>query len=737
MQVAAPRKKRLFRPQSDGDTMAKALQRMLHDGRQVMDRERTRWMANRNMYRGEQYLRVSRNSVRTLAPTEKLPGNVRRVTINRLRPFVDSHIALLTAQRPPFKVESKRKDMQGLEGARIASKFLDAVWGPDEWDVESFTRMSLLYAHQDGVAIGKIYYDRYAGEKIEVVRGADGQIVEDPGEIQALREQDPLGQALWRRDVIGRGKVKLEPLRLGMLAVDPLATKRLEDACWVIEKRTYSRAQVEEEAGMKLADLIRKSKGNTGIDVGTSSNDESRSYSAVVDDQTGEDTAVVARNAVTVYEAFIKPTGKFGEWPEGAHIKWTDLAPDAPIVEEPWDRPLPYHALVPRPDGTHWVKSRGFTDDLAPVQVAFNRVVSMLHEWIDLVGRPPLVVQNGVLRSKTVFNEQRIVHVNGGATPPFFMAVPSEPAAAMNHLMFLLDQMKEITAQQDATRGQAPGRGIEAAVSLNTLIEQNEQQTAGVSAELKRFLEACISSALECVEQNYIIPRLVNGPVGEDPAEFRDFVGARLQGATNFRITGSLTPKLRSAQVETILNLAQYARLDLSPWVAQLVEGDIDEIVAHERAQEQKQKREIDQILALALRPDRDQLWEAYQALQQAYVTRTMALARIGGPGAMGQLKALGAAPPTLANVGITDLPQVEEDHAHPQHLMTLTELRLSPAWDHFHPLVKQGVNEHFQAHKQAMAMQMMAVADQQGGAMPPEAAPEEDSGDGGNQPPE
>ena len=86
----------LFRPEHPNELLGSVLHDMLWQGRQVSDQERTRWEANRKMFRGEQYLSVSKTGVRTLAPTDKLPNGVRRVTINRIRPFVEARVSMFT-----------------------------------------------------------------------------------------------------------------------------------------------------------------------------------------------------------------------------------------------------------------------------------------------------------------------------------------------------------------------------------------------------------------------------------------------------------------------------------------------------------------------------------------------------------------------------------------------------------------------------------------------------------------
>ena len=736
---AAARAK-LFRPQFEGETLGKVLKKMLWDGRKVADQERPRWQANRKMYRGEQYLHVSKTGVRSLAPTDKLPNGIRRVTINRMRPMIDARIAMFTYKRPDFEVQTSSQSLQSLEARRVATKLVDACWGHDEWDIDEYNRTALLYAEQDGPVAGCVLYDPTVGRKVTVmVDNATGQIIQDPEMAAAYRETDPAGQFLWTQREMREGTVKPRIVRAANLSVDPFARTDPDMAQWVIESEIMPRHKVEQMAGMKIEELCRRSKTAEGTTMGGGDKAESPSASQF-DDSYGPGEQIDSSEALTVRHAFVLPTGAYGRWPVGARISWIDIAPEYPIIMEPWDKnELPYKFFVPRADGGHFMSARAMADDLGPIQVAFNRVVSMLHEWLDLVGRPPLIVQNGVLRTKNVFNEARIVNVNGGQ-PPFFMPVPSEPTAVFtHHLMFLLEQMKEIAAQHDASRGQAPGKGIEAGVSLDMLIQQNEQTVSPYAEAFRTFLEWTLSRALSEVADNYSLPRLIQGAVGDDPSAFRDFVGERIKGATAVKVVGPLTPRARATQVQMLLELAQYTqgRFDPSRWVTQLLEGNIDEIIEGERAQLQAQKREIDDILALGARPDANQLWMHFQEAEQAYieVIQRARDAGIAGDNPMQTLRTMRtpSRPPTLANVGI-QLPQLTDADNHPMHIMVLDEFVISPAYKHQHPLVKRALKEHRLMHQTAMARQMMAIADQGGGPSgpPTEEPPPGAEGQGG-----
>jgi len=689
-------------------TLGARLTELYREGREIQRRERVRWQRNRLMYRGEQYLRVVGNNVRTLSPVDRLPNGRRRDTVNMMRPFIDGRVATLTYQRPPFKVLPTTNDQESVDAARLASKFVESQWGTGCWELDKVFRRLCLCAEIDGVAFLSVYFDKHKGDRVEITVGPDGQPVRDPQQLTAFQLQDPLGQVLWQQVSANQGDISFRVVRPGSLSVDPIA-HAWEDVRWAIESRVVSRDQVEREAGQKIEDLFKKSNeqlGETKYGIGDSAQ---LPGSVQLEEEDGETRSLSYKDAVLVHEVFIRPTGDVGDFPSGLHAKWIDAAAGEPYVVEPWDEDeLPYRPYNPKPDGGHYMRCRGTADELAPVQVRWNRTLSQVGEWLDRVARPPLIVAAGALRSKSVYNEEGIVQVHGGYPEPRFMSTPSEPSAVLsNHLEWLKGTMAEISTQHDASRGQAPGRGIEAAVSLNTLIQQNEQNLSATASEFVTVMEWGVSRALKEVGQRFQLPRMIQLPGMDDSADLMAFMGSQLRGAHQFKVPGSITPKMRAAQLQTVMLMAQYGGIDLKPWSTQLIDGDVEDILRHERAQEQRQKRENSQMLALGAREDADLKWRELNDL----ITKFGETAQRVGPE---ELMARGVRPPSLRDVGV-EIPQPEYFDKDAEHILAMESLLLSDGYDSLHPLVKQALREHHNEHLRRVQANALAVAQQSG----------------------
>lgn len=728
-------------------------------GKAVLQQERRRMLINRQMYLGNSYLQVTGSTVRTLAPGGMLRSGRRRDRINRLRQFVDGRVAMLSTEMPPYEVVPDDMDQDTVSSTKLAEKLVHAEWeNRDGWNIDEFRRRICLMGEQDGVAFSNVRFDPAAGPvggtKVAFAPDATGrpQPVTDRSQLEALRLQDPNAESLWREEYQNLGQVKVRAVRAGRLSIDPLVTNDWSRCRWVIEADTWSVSYLEKIAGKTLKELRTQSMQNLGRRAPDAA--AAGSSAVQVDDGASERT-IAPGNSIVVYEAFIAAQGKNGDWPKGGHLIWADGAHGDPIVAEAWDRGIPYYPYTPKPDALEILRSRGSVDELAPIQVAFNRTLSAIGEWLDKLARPPLVIDGGSLKSnRPIWNEQGLVEVNPGMSPPRFMTVPGEPVAILNgYLQFLIEQMAEIAVQHDTTRGTAP-QGPTAGVALDVLDRNNERQLAGAEAELKNVLEWTVSEALDLTEKFYTEPRLVNAPGVDNADEFQSFTGDKIRGCTRFRITGSILPRSRDSQIQSLLAVAQQSmgKVDITRYIPELMHGDADAITQRLEEDTERQHRETRQILALGRHPDRDELWGAFQTMRDTYL-QAVQLAQAQGedPAVLAQA---GINPPTVAGIlrtaaqaqkqqappmqvpgmpesfnqqppaPLPKFPVVEDSDDDAAHIREVDSTVKGDGWDSFHELVQQGFREHRQDHLTKMHRTMTALTSLVGPSNPGFGAP-------------
>ncbi len=694
------------------------LMNMVAQGRELAKTERSRWQMNRYMYRGEQWMRARPGTGFSSGRLELLmdtPRARRRDTFNRLRQMTDGRVSLLTAQRPPYEVVPRSREQNSIDAARQASKLIAAKWDDSGWAVGSAIRDMVLNGEIDGISYLHCYFDPTAGDVTYIPFSAEtGKPVESREQFEALSEQDPEGQTLWQYRPMKLGEIVWRVVRPGAISVDPSVTKWC-DCRWVVESRVFPRSVIEQQIGKKIDDILEESAqmGQSGSSGGAFNRADVASPINVEDEGNLSGRMVPGRDEFLVHEAYIKPGG---DWPQGAHIRWLDRAPNLPLVTEPYmEYDLPYKPFNPKPDGGHWVRCRGTVDELRPIQQRFNRILSLLHEWLERVARPPMIVPIGAVRNQEIFNDKGIIEVHP-IGDPHFMPVSSEPTAVLTqHLQWCVQQMAEIANQSDAIRGFSPGQGVESAIGIQTLAQNSETQLSGTAAQVANIVEWGLSRSLTLVAKHYVMPRLVSSAGVDDTSELRAFVGSQIKGAEDVKITASILPKSRALQFQTLMQLAPLVGQDIRPHVARFVEGSYDEFITAETAQRNRQKRENSALAALATFPQRDQVYKDFLGLQAKYM-EAVQIAASQGQDPMQALAAAGIQPPSVLNMlrdaGV-QIPMVEDYDEHAQHLRTLDDWRLSDGYDAVHPLVKQAAREHAEQHKKQMTQTLMGIGAQ------------------------
>lgn len=743
--AAKPSPQGIYRGQG---AMGEVLKRMQQDGRKVITEEATRLLRNRQMYLGNHYLQPSGQSLRAMAPTQKLKSGRRRDTINRLRQFVDGRVALLTREVPPYEVQPRTLDLDDQSGARLAERLVRYQWtNRTGWNIDRFRRELVLVGEQDGIGFGCVTYDQarepLTQEPIPVWQNPETgkrEPVTDRELLEALKAQDPRGESLWSEEKVPLGDVRFRVVRVGRMSIDPMVTSDWSRCRYVVESDIWSIEHAERVAGKKLKDLVTESGRVVGVSQHTSS-----APALSVNEGAGNRTVPPDR-AVTVHEAYVLAQGPGSDWPKGAHVVWIDSAPNAPILVEPWERGLPYWPYTPKPDALEILRSRGTVDELSPIQVAFNRTLSAIGEWLDLLARPVLLLDGGALKSnKPIFNEERMVELTPGATPPGFMRVPPEPVAVLSrHLDFYLSQMAEIAVQHDVTRGTPPGQGVDAGVALDVLGRNNEIQMTGTEAELRSVLEWALSEALSLVADNYQAPRLVNVPGVDDADAFEAFVGSAIRGCTHFKITGSIMPRSRDQMIQALLGMVKVGgRVDPSRHIIEIMRGDVEAIEEREQGQRRRQASENRTIAALGRHPLRDTIWQAFVAEREKYFEAF----REAGPGGQQLLAQAGIEQPSVSRLlrsvkrdhspdeaetmrvpgmpaadgeNWPEIPSVEPFDEDPTHVDEIRVFCTGDGFRRFHPLVQQVLREHLDEHESRMRARAQAAQAQIAPPAPP-----------------
>ncbi|NBU11705.1 MAG: hypothetical protein EBS84_22360, partial [Proteobacteria bacterium] len=131
--------------------------------------------------------------------------------------------------------------------------------------------------------------------------------------------------------------------------------------------------------------------------------------------------------------------------------------------------------------------------------------------------------------------------------------------------------------------------------------------------------------------------------------------------------------------------------------------------------------------------------WYGLTALREVLWVLAVPISEVLGR----ELAVLGVRPPTLRNVGV-EIPMPEYFDKDAEHIIAMESVLLSDGYDELHPLVKQALREHHNAHLERLHTNAMGIAGQMapsGAQAPPppdsEPPPSDSGGSGQDQPPQ
>lgn len=738
--AGTPSARELYKGRDKSRPIGQILRGYVRDGRAVTREQTMRWQESREFYRGNQWVSTNNTERMLTQLSRNLPvpsGRAGYNAYNRLRQFTDGRVALLTKERPPYEVIPEDNDADSIDAARQAEKFLAAKWGRSGWNVK--TRLAELAKNGDIDGISWLYVDwdaedgKPANQLTAVFNGGerDGQPVTDRNDFEALKAQDPDMQSLWRMDRAEKpvGDVCWRVVLPGALSVDPFAIKSFDEARWIIESRIRPRDEVEERLGMSFKDAVREYAKSTG----TTSSVDVQYEDLVVDDGGTASGKISESLGVVVHYFYAKPSP---DWPRGACIEFCDKAPDRPLRVAECDE-LPYFAYVPRPDPGHFMRSRSIVDDLKPIQRDYNQTLRDLRTWLKKMANMPVFIPRGGLVSDSLYNEDGYVETHPGLGEPHMMPTPSEPTAVLtNELMRIVSEMEKISGVSSYAQGFSSPGGPESNIAIQGQVQQTEQNLSEVEANFIEVIEWGCSRSLRLVKDNYTVPRTVIAQGVDDAEQFRAFTGSMLRGVDRMRINGPLMPKSKAMRMNQINAMAPMLGDKILPYIGGLIDGDPTELQSDVALDRQHQKGETRELVGLVTNPTAMAAFENFEEDKQAFAQALNAAAVMAqqmGTDPQTLLMGQGIQPPqltrSLQEAGV-ELPLVEDFHNHALELKALDDFRKGDGYKNLHPMAKQLLREHADAHKAQMAQQLASMAQQQpmgqqqGSAPNPKGAP-------------
>jgi hypothetical protein len=690
------------------------LTKMVRDGRHVAKGQRTRWVENREYYRGRQDVTINRSTRQVQQMlTAATPGGEQANSYNQLRRFTDGRVALLTKERPPYEVTPEDNDADSIDAAKQAEKFLAARWGRSGWKIKIRLAELAKNGDIDGLSFLFVDWDAYEGSSAnqETAIKADGTPVTSRNEFEALKAQDPEQQFLWKMGQSKRplGDVCWRVVMPGAISVDPFAVKSFDEARWVIESRIRPRDEIEKRLGMKFTEAVKQSRESAGEKTANVDYEDLQ-----VDADSGR-SVINEADAVVVHYGYVKPCA---DWPRGLRFEVLDKAPNVPLVAEPWEDDLPYFCYVPRPDPGHYLRSRGVVDDLKPIQRDLNQTLRWLKLWLKKVALMPIGLPVGSMRSDNIYNEDGFYEYHSALGEPHHFTTPPEPTAILsNDIAFMIDQMEKISGVSNYAQGFTSPGGPESNVAISGQVQQTEQNLSEVEANFTDAIEWGCTRSFKIVRDKYDIPRAVVGVGVDDAEQFRAFTGAMLRGVGRMRVNGPLMPKSKQIRMNSIAQFAPILGEKIVPYLSGLIDGDPTELQRDVEVDRQNEKGAIRELLGMVTNETAQKVYENFESDKAAFTQAMNMAIQAGMPDPMGALAAKGIMPPNLTQSLQTagaDLPVAEDFLNAPIALKTLDDFRKGDGYRKLQPMAQQLLRERAQALKNIMGQQIAAMAQQQ-----------------------
>lgn len=522
------------------DDRLKQLEELFGDAQMARAPYEGDWYLNVAYFEGEQWL--CWDGARLSQP--KLRKGRILVTDNRIQPAVRTEIAKMTKQRPAWDCTPDGPSEKAVEGARHATRVMDAKWAPDELALGHKLKRALLWSRVCGAGFWKITWDSTLGAGRDVLVGPDGKVARgddeaplDPRLLDALPEGHPLLDALSKKTV-NRGDVRVEVRSPFEFFPDPLA-ESLEDMERCFEEVVLSPARVKFQYDVDLkpdADYVsgmieaRLSKGK------------------------GKGTR---KRGVRVREMWEKATP---ERPRGRHVVWACnriLVDEANPYFDSEERPILPYGMFPGIDvpGRFWPTS--VVEQLRPVQTELNKTKSQIAENRNRFGNPTMLKSRQAnIRMYGIPGEIVEFDDTTQNAIPQYLQPPEMPGYVQNEIEMMQQAIQEISGQHEVSSGTVPA-GVTAAAAINLLQQQDDTRLGPEVTDMEAGISLAGQQVMWLISRFYTEERIVRITGEDESIEFLNFTGEQL--GTRVRVTeGSMKPKsaaAKQAALQDVLNL--------------------------------------------------------------------------------------------------------------------------------------------------------------------------------------
>lgn len=484
------------------------------------------WYQNLKMYYGEHYFELDRTSAIPELKVPIAPKHRVRATINLIRPMIRTEISRLTSQAPIATVVPSTGEEDDMSAALAAEACLQYTNYRDKFTSVIMPKMA-FWMCITGIGFIKTWWD-------------DNKI--DPFTRLAIPPNEDTANMV---GAVAKGNVCRDAVSPFNLFVPELLIENIQEQPWVFEVYTKS----VEWAKSTFGDVFEKQAPIP--DARSKTEIFESSYLNVTSNQRDAEP-----DSCLLIEAWVKPHS-CALLPNGGKII-VCAGKIVQIIEDglPYSHnEYPYVRFPHLPTGTFY--SQSVIIDTRSLNKEYNRTRSQIIESKNKMGRPQMsYVEGSINPNKWTSQPGLLIPYKMGFAPPNPIPMQPLPQYVLDELDRIKADMSDISGQHDASRGRAPGGGVEAATAISYLQEKDDSLLATSYLGIEAGCENIARQTLQLIVDYWDMKRLIR-TVGADGAfDTYQLKGADIANALDVRMeSGSALPLAKPARQALLMDL--------------------------------------------------------------------------------------------------------------------------------------------------------------------------------------
>lgn len=561
-------------------TTADALVKKFNSMKTARLRREGQWKLNLAFYRGQQYSfwnsATRRIETVPVGDGDKPRFRVRLVS-NQILPGSTFLLSQFTKTKPQMYATPGSGDDASLKAAQMAEAALEYWW--NDFNLDDKLAEALLWSIIASQGYWEIAWDPQAGKQMQFLLDPNGQPVVDES-LKALYRQElqqahpQLADAMTK--TVYMGDISVRTISPFDLYVDP-GVKTYSEARFVIKRSAMDPDEI---------------KARFNVDVQPDAQPSPLDSALIL---SGSQTEV-RRTLRNVYYGYFLPGPTI---PKGRMVVWIEN-PNQILKDGPWPYPINKLPFIKfggiRVPGD--VYDSSVVEHAIPLQKEYNRTISQIVEYKNLMVKPQIFAPVGSLRQRLTNEPGAVFEYSPVAgLKPEPMQTPNLPPYVFEHLANVKSRIDEIFNRNTLQEGKPPPN-VEAGVAIDLLQEMAADTMAPTINLMEKALGDAGEYMIALAQKYYEEPRLLKIKGSGGSVQVKEFTRSDLVGNISVHVeAGSGLPRSRAGKQAYIMELVKMQVIPPDRAMKYLDVADAQGLRAQMQADEDQALREHDRLI--------------------------------------------------------------------------------------------------------------------------------------------